>query len=118
MLESSETADSVVSVAPVAQHPSYMLKPAGDGRLETLVPIGEIPERRQDLPPIYAINCAIMLSRLSYLRRASKEGLQVTNLADFAPMFMSSPNTLDINSEMDFQFAEFLFERMARARDT
>jgi CMP-N-acetylneuraminic acid synthetase len=103
--------DSVISVKPVAEHPYYMFRPNGAGCLTPLINVSPRPERRQDLPEVYALNDSIMLSRMGWIRRAIREGGLVVNLDRFAPLPIAGSCALDINSEDDFALAEFLVSR-------
>jgi len=103
--------DSVMSVAPVTEHPLYAFRPKADGRMAPWIDAATRPERRQDLPPAYAANDAIMLSHTAYLQEAARTGNLVTNIDNFSPLIIEPPATLDINREVDFLFAEFLLTR-------
>jgi CMP-N,N'-diacetyllegionaminic acid synthase len=103
--------DSVASVKPVTKHPYYMFTPDASGLLTPLIDVSPRPERRQDLPEIYALNDSIMLSRIGWIRRAIRENGLIVNLDNFAPLPVEGRAALDINSEEDFALAEFLASR-------
>jgi CMP-N-acetylneuraminic acid synthetase len=104
-------ADSVVAVAPPRSHPYYMFAPDDSGRLSYLIKTKTRPERRQDLPPVYSLNDAIIGSRTRYLRAAAPLGGLVVNLDNFSSLPVDFPVTIDINTEQDFLFAEFIAAR-------
>jgi CMP-N,N'-diacetyllegionaminic acid synthase len=104
----TEKVDSVVSVYPPRAHPYYMFVPNNSGRLSHLIDVKPRPERRQDLPPVYSLNDAIIGSRTDYLRAAIPRGGLVVNLDNFSPLSIEFPTTVDINTEQDFLFAEFI----------
>ena len=108
---SEGTAASVVSVMRPAQHPCFMFTKDGNGRLHPLLDMAQRPERRQDLPEVFALNVAVMLSLTPFLRQQAAHGGLVVNLDDFIPYFVGHPVTVDINTEEDFRFADFLMQR-------
>lgn len=106
----SSNRDSVLSVAVVAEHPAFMFVPDSNGGLKNLnAPVGRT-ERRQDLPPVYSYNGAIAISRTSFLRSPENVGPLFENYDDFAPLLIEPPVTVDINTEQDFLFADFLMQ--------
>lgn len=109
LLAARPDAPSVISVAPPASHPYYMYREEAKGGLKPLFKLDKVPERRQDLPPMWSLNNAIHLSRTAYLQRAA--GGIIVDLVNFVPMPIEAPVTVDINTETDFQFADFLMGR-------
>jgi CMP-N,N'-diacetyllegionaminic acid synthase len=115
LLSAATTADSVMSVSPVSEHPAFAwIEEAG--RLKPAFPHLVRPERRQDLTPLFIDNNAIMLSRTSYLLGDPAPDLPIINLANFVPMKIGGPIAVDIDNELQFSFADFLMrERMGSA---
>lgn len=107
LLESNDV-DSVLSMTPAREHPYYMFTPDAGGRMRPYSKVTKRPERRQDLPPVFSTNDAIMLSRTRYLLAADATSLFV-NFDDFLPLPVEGRVTVDINDEIDFQYSEFLF---------
>lgn len=66
-LAQKHQADSVVSVCPAHQHPYWMKRITDDGRLVDFLSLNTDYTRRQDLPPVYALNGAIYLVRCEVL---------------------------------------------------
>ena len=66
------------------------------------------PQRRQDLSPMFAENNAIMLSRTSYLLSDPRDDLSIINIDNFVPFPIDGLLTVDIDTETDFGFADFL----------
>ncbi|MBC8331869.1 MAG: acylneuraminate cytidylyltransferase family protein [Anaerolineae bacterium] len=60
-------ADSIVSVSSVQQHPQWMKYVDAEGRMADYFPAADLIMRRQDLPPVYALNGAIYLTRRNIL---------------------------------------------------
>ena len=66
-LAAQKNADAVVSVMPVDHHPDWMQCVDTDGRLTDFITHDRPATRRQDLPPVYALNGAIYLGRRTVL---------------------------------------------------
>jgi CMP-N,N'-diacetyllegionaminic acid synthase len=114
LLAAHRAADTVVSVAPALEHPSFAWFER-EGGLVPALPIAARPERRQDLVPAFMENNAIMLSRTSYLLGPGAPDRLIVNLENFVPIHIDWPVALDINTEMDFRFAEFLMSERCGA---
>lgn len=100
--------NSVISVTDAPKHPWFMFLPDGDGRARPLLQLDARPERRQDMPKIWALNDTVLLSRTHYLRNAAKTDGLVVDIDDFTPIEIFPPANVDINTEFDFMFAEFV----------
>ncbi len=104
--------NSVVSVGVAESHPAYMFAVDEYGSLTDLLdPQTYRAERRQDMIPVYAINDAVLLSRRSYLSEAAKAEDLIVDLSDFQPYIVEPPVTVDINTEQDFLWADFLMRQ-------
>ena len=102
--------DSVSAMGSVKQHPFFMFYNNSDGKMVEYDNTENKPERRQDLPEFWEANCHTMLSKTNYLYRENKrQGKNIINFNNFVPYFIDHPSTLDIDTEEDFLFAEFLF---------
>jgi CMP-N,N'-diacetyllegionaminic acid synthase len=66
-LADSTGADAVVSGVAAAQHPYWMKTLDDAGRISPFMSVTPAPARRQDLPPVYALNGAIYLARREVL---------------------------------------------------
>jgi len=91
----------------VRDHPAFAWVER-DGRLVRAFPDIRRPERRQDLSPMFAENNAIMLSRTPYLLSDLRDDLSVINIDNFVPFHIAEPLSVDIDTETDFSFADFL----------
>jgi len=98
-------ASSCVSVAP-AQSPYWTFSLDDAGRMRRVLDAGNLPERRQDLPPAYALNGAVYAARTEWLRSVRKF-VDDRTLAHVMP----PERSLDIDSELDLAVAEFLLQR-------
>lgn len=99
--------DSVVSLCPVegAYHP-YWMKRIEDGRV---VPLMELPReylRRQDLPPVYRRNGAVIAVWTDVLmKQNSYYGSEVRGY------IMPEERSIDIDNQLDFAVAETILGR-------
>jgi CMP-N,N'-diacetyllegionaminic acid synthase len=99
---------SIVSVCEPADHPDWMYRIGDAQRIERL---SEGPEvaRRQDLPPVYALNGAIYYARAEWLcERRSFIGEGTLGYP------MSDENSVDIDGPLDWQMAELLLAARSR----
>lgn len=109
LLESTG-ADSVVTVVEVPHQFSPVSVLALDGdRLRPFLP-GPVVTRRQDKPRVFARNGpAVLAVRVATLRAGSLYG------DDCRPLLMDAEASVDIDGPADFDYAEFLLFRAARA---
>ena len=102
--------DSVISMAPVTEHPFFMYKINDKSMPVELIELEKKPERRQDLPNYWIMNNNIALSLTRYIYEGEKKGLHFLNQNLFLPYFIDNISAIDINTEMDFQNAEFMMQ--------
>ena len=108
----SENVDSVSAMSSVKQHPYFMFQYHSSGKLIEYDQTVNKPERRQDLPDLWEANCHTMLSTTKYLYRENKKGgKNIVNFENFIPYFVEGDSVLDIDSEEDFKYAEFLMSQ-------
>lgn len=110
IMRSNPEKDSVISVGEVFEHPYYMFAPDAEekGQLKPYVEIENRPERRQDLPELFALNDNILMSKTDYLMKSENENALIINLNSFSPVYIDEKESVDINHERDFLWAEFL----------
>jgi CMP-N,N'-diacetyllegionaminic acid synthase len=104
-LMTARDADSVVSVTPADPHPYWTKTLDADGWITAFIPTEKPIIRRQDLPPVYALNGAIYA--------ATREVLLTTRswyTARTAAYIMPSERSLDIDTAMDFRIAQTMIE--------
>jgi len=102
-------AEAVVSVTPVHQHPYWMKQVTEDGRLTDHLPLERFPNRRQDLPVVYALNGAIYLAETRILLERQ------TFYTDRTYAYIMPPErSLDIDSKWDLYLAELVLKDRAR----
>ncbi len=91
-------APACVSVAPVVQSPYWMYR-LGDGA--TLHPVVELPSaatRRQDLPAVYALNGAVYIADIAWLR-STRTFVTRETVAHVMP----AERSVDIDTAADFE---------------
>lgn len=100
---------SLVGIVEVTQHPEWMFKKNNDNRLTEFLKLKNKPLRRQDLSKLYYINDALFITKGTYYDKASKYN-PVFDIHDLIGLEMSSLNSFDINTEMDFELAKMIFK--------
>ncbi|ASS73952.1 acylneuraminate cytidylyltransferase [Tumebacillus algifaecis] len=94
-----------VTVTEPAKSPYWMYTLQEDGRMEPLIP-GDTATRRQDLPPVFALNGAVYIAKTEWLKE-TKSFLAAGVTAHVMP----SERSFDIDTEIDLFLAEALLNR-------
>ena len=89
-----------VSVTETKHHPNWLVRVEDDGRLRRFDDQPLVP-RRQDLPPIYALNGAVYVADIDTLRR---ERTFLTE--DTAAYVMPAERSFDVDSAADLRCCE------------
>lgn len=105
----SSDVDSVISVCETEYHPYYMYWRKMNGKLEEFVKIKNKPLRRQDLPTIYRINDAIVITKREYFKKVRKNS-PCFNPKSVKGYIMDRISSVDINDKFDFLLAEFIMK--------
>lgn len=105
----TKKAIAVVSVCEANPHPYIVKKISETGTLENFIPMEKVYDRRQDMPPAYALNGALYLNRCDSLLSTHSFTPDGT-----LPYIMPKERSIDIDSPLDFQIAEFLLNTMCR----
>ncbi len=100
----SRNAEAVISVSPVSDHPYWMKRIGEQGELIDFAP-GQSVTRRQDLPPVYALNGAIYITRRDVL--LAKKSLYGDQTLAYV---MPPERSLDIDTPFDLRLADFLLK--------
>jgi CMP-N,N'-diacetyllegionaminic acid synthase len=103
-------ASACVSVTAVDKSPYWMYTLNSSYQLSPLIQTDNLIARRQDLPEIWALNGAVYVSNTTWLVQ-SKTFLTEDTLGFVMPMERS----MDIDSKMDFDLAEFLLSRRSKS---
>ena len=96
-------ATTCISVCETDKHPYWMVKMNADRSVEQLYPPEQIPTRRQDAPPVFALNGAIYVAPADYLAGG---GDFIT--AGTIGYVMPKDRSFDIDTELDLRLADFL----------
>ncbi|MDY6845025.1 MAG: acylneuraminate cytidylyltransferase family protein [Thermodesulfobacteriota bacterium] len=96
--------DSVVSLSETEHSPYWMQKVEGD-RVFPFIEGSEKYTRRQDLPKIYQLNGAVYVTKYDILM---KENKILGN--DTRAFIMNKQDSIDIDTELDWKFAELILE--------
>lgn len=97
--------ESAVSVTPSSKHPAWMYGLSDLQRLEPLLQL-DGGYCRQELPTAYVLNGALYLASRDFLLR---EGAFITS--ETVGYVMPSERSVDIDTPLDWQWAEFLMEQ-------
>ena len=98
---------SAVSLMPSAKHPAWMYSLGQDQRLEPLLPLNGV-HCRQELTPAYVLNGALYLASRDFLLEE-----EAFISPDTVGYVMPSERSVDIDTPLDWQWAEFLLEQKA-----
>jgi CMP-N,N'-diacetyllegionaminic acid synthase len=100
-------AQLVVSVAEATDNPYFnLVEEGGDGLVHLCK--GEGKMRRQDAPPVYALNGSIYVWQRAALAHAAFHGLWSVEVK---PYVMPRWKSVDIDTLEDFEYAQWLFDR-------
>ena len=105
----TKKAIAVVSVCEANPHPYIVKKISETGTLENFIPMEKVYDRRQDMPLAYALNGAIYLNRCDSLLSTHSFTPEGT-----LAYIMPKERSIDIDSPVDFQIAEFLLQTLNR----
>lgn len=97
--------ESAVSVTPSAKHPAWMYSVSDAQRLEPLLQLDGV-HCRQQLPTAYVLNGALYLASRDFLLR--EEALISPDTVGYV---MPPERSVDIDTPLDWQWAEFLMEQ-------
>ena len=107
VLRQQVACESAVSLTPSAKHPAWMYSLSQDQRLKLLLQL-DGAHCRQQLPPVYVLNGALYLATRALLLRE-----QAFIAPDTVGYVMPAERSVDIDSPLDWQWAEFLMEQQA-----
>ena len=102
----SRAGTSAVSVCEVAKHPYWMYKRDKSDRLQPLMTSAPEITRRQDLPPAYALNGELYLSRTDRLLESGSFIDQETLC-----YVMPSDRSVDLDTPQDWLWVEHIIEQ-------
>ena len=97
-------APSVVSVSEPEKHPYWMYRLGADQCLQTLIDVPHI-SRRQELPPVFAINGALYYARANWLQQH-----RTFVTAETVAYIMPPERSVDLDTLLDWKLAELLLK--------
>jgi CMP-N,N'-diacetyllegionaminic acid synthase len=106
----AQKCDVVLSLTPARKHP-YWMKTVSNSLIYPLLPAAQIPTRRQDLPPAYAVSGSLYLwTRSALLRRTGANCSGATQFPDerVGAVFVDGLHAVDIDTELDLRVANAL----------
>lgn len=108
-----KNADSVISVCEASHPPIWAKKISPSGILKDYFDIDIGNRNRQELEKAYMPNGSIFILKLSFLKN------HYIYYSDKTYAFIMSPErSIDIDSPLDFEFAEFLVSRSAQKKNS
>jgi len=108
-LLSTKGCDGVLSVCECADHPYWSKALDDDLNMKNFLPSDYQSTRKQDLPKYYKLNGAIYLHRYDAIMN-EKTFFLSDNIYAY---LMSAEASVDVDTELDFRFAECLLEHNA-----
>jgi N-acylneuraminate cytidylyltransferase len=109
-LSARPEAQLVVSVSNATDNPYFnLVEPGSDGWVHLSKGRGGV--RRQDVPPVYALNGSIYVWQRAALAHAAVHGMWSVNIGTF---LMPQWKSADIDTLEDFEYAEWVYERRSR----
>lgn len=108
-LRTRADAELIFSVSEAADNPYFnLVEPDADGFVHLSKGQGTV--RRQDVPPVYALNGSIYVWQRAALARAALHGMWSVKAAVYV---MPRWKSVDIDTLEDFEYAQWLHERRA-----
>jgi CMP-N-acetylneuraminic acid synthetase len=102
-------APSGVSITPASKHP-YWAYTLSNEELAPLLKTDATKKTRQELPQAYNLNGALYLAEIQWLKR-TKTLIHDTTLGYVMP----TERSIDLDTELDWDWAEFLLEKQKHA---
>jgi len=102
----NEKADSVVTVCEAEHNPYFVMMKFQNDNLVPLLKTEKPITRRQDAPKVYRLNGAIYAVRRDVLMNENKLFTDNTKA-----VIMPQERSIDLDRQLDFEFAEFLIKR-------
>jgi len=99
--------DSVITATPSRRSPYFnMVETDEKGRVRLCKPLSSSVVRRQDAPPTYDMNASIYI-----WKREALLGSDTVFLPNTGLFVMPEERSIDVDSELDFEFVEFLMRK-------
>lgn len=108
-----EKADSVVTVCEAEHNPYFVMMKFQNDNLMPFLKTEKPITRRQDTPKVYRLNGAVYAIRRDVLMNENKIFTNNTKA-----VIMPQERSIDLDRQLDFEFADFLLERINKRRGT
>ena len=107
-----EKADILISGCPSRKNPYFNMVEEVNGRIQKVKQLDSVPTRRQDAPEVYDMNASIYI----WNRKALIEN--ETLFTDKTSLFiMPEERSLDIDTDLDWSFVEFIMKKSEKIND-
>lgn len=101
--------DSVIGVCESEHHPYFIYEMDRENNLGEIIKMKDKPLRRQDIPPMFRLTDAPIISRRRYFDKVTERSA-CFNPDSMKGLVMDRASSIDINDELDFLFAEFVIK--------
>jgi len=101
-----EDADNLITASPSRKNPYFNMVEKVDGRIKKVKELNPPPVRRQDAPSVYDMNASIYIWKRDVLLESDTLFMKKTSL-----YVMPEDRSVDIDSEIDWKFVEFISGR-------
>jgi len=103
---SDEDADILITASPSRRNPYFNMVENVNGRISIVKQMDKLPVRRQDAPRVYDMNASIYIWKRDAL--LNNDTLFTENTSLFV---MPEERSVDIDTEIDWDFVEFIMEK-------
>jgi CMP-N,N'-diacetyllegionaminic acid synthase len=107
-----ENADILITACPARKNPYFNMVEMVNDRIQKVREINPPPVRRQDAPNVYDMNASIYIWKRKALLECDTLFTEKTTLYT-----MLEERSLDIDTELDWEFMEFITEKLKAKND-
>ena len=105
----NEKANILISASPARKNPYFNMVELNNGKVDLVKKVNVQPTRRQDAPKVYDMNASIYIWRRNTLLNGNSLFSEKTCL-----YVMPEDRSVDIDTEFDWQFVEYLIQNKAK----
>ena len=107
-----EDANILISACPSRKNPYFNMVEKINGRIEIVKQLEKNPVRRQDAPKVYDMNASIYIWKRDVLLSYNTFYTERTSL-----FIMPEERSVDIDTELDWEFVEFMIKKSGKIND-
>ena len=107
-----EDADILITASPSRKNPYFNMIERIDGRIDIVKKLEKSFVRRQDAPKVYDMNASIYIWKREAILKYDTLFLDSTSL-----YVMPEERSVDIDTELDWDFVEYMVEKLAKVND-